>query len=1233
MAVVRENTQFRIGKIGVSRASQAASIESESIQRNLSSLGTLAFEKAKAYAIEVGEDAGNVATVIDPATGLPTALIPPKGLGSIASEAYQRVSETRFRAAVENEIKVKGFELSERYKNNRNGAAQYSQAMQTYVKSMESAAEGPGYKSYIRDRGDAYHDGTFASMTAAQADRERAEARIAAEQLRIDGLQALEMQASITGANSEEVKVMSSQVKTGVNNSHNAGFENKRYVTQHQKDDALAIARGELRRLITPKASTEDLTLIKAAISSQNPSLLPDGYESIARLMSAFGNDLSSLLKMESFADEFIVDVAPAAALREQELEDLINVGLAEQTSAIVLGTDLSVGSGKQAAILVASKDNDFNLSEVVSQQITSAALEVFRINNLVVEGMSGTGDGNSGLKLQLAEAEKGMLSKNLNEFADGLITNMVSGDVQLKTTDIQTILTALKANKIDYVDLAEELSPEVFQYVRNLKKLTDREIDLDGTVNKNIINRLTSIQTAGDILMSKTVVLSPAERSSIEGKAFADAIDVTFKNLMDEIKVDQANVSDLRSQNLNESADEKQNAINEKIVAYADGLIRRSTIGLDAKDVVAYRAAAEDKDPNKAPTNSSREAIAYLKELENIYPISGDSTIWTKIDSHISNYGLGGAKSEEAKRLELKKVYAQGASFTLSKMRSGIVDLANTVNPNDVAGKFAEQAAIINGIKYLDKNEKEGAFAELRAASSKAMFNSFIGTNPDEAQLRTALPFFNGVADSGSLTEEQVALLGEARVYAKGANDSEDVSTSLTTSFGRGITLAEKNLQDLREEQEFFSDVQSLVRGIAGENSVEVMDQLIKNKGIDPYLLVSDPEFLSTEKGRQLVNTMQASQTLPTAIASTFSRIADGGFANMQGLDLPLTLRLYEDLKTSEFAGQTVDSPIVTNMDAEERATLDFMVLATGTFGSTPESIAEAFTSGNNLQNKEFVNGLKSKYGIDEDEDLTTMAREISRYNMLSPTDQQTLQVMTQTFMIRSQQNGINLSKKEILAYGNQWVSDNRPMQSLRVRRPGQKEGHIVFDPDARLSESNLNITVPGNEELFYYYSRGVAMAAIVGTELEGKLEFGPTFRIERSGLYPDRENTISLRPSGYTSEGSAIYQIMYHDEMGTLKPIPPKIVEQADGRNTSYVDQSYISTKDFRFLQIVKGKKMLDVLTSKNARNLMLSSEASNVSGSSLGEGSGRRVRRPGETQQEFIIRTGLFEGRSGN
>jgi hypothetical protein len=318
MAIVRESAKFKIGPIGVSRASQAASIEGEAIQRNLSSLGQLAFEKASAYASEQGAEAAQMATVVDPETGLPVPLEPPEGFGTIASDAYNKVAQARFQSAIDNEIKVKAFELSERYKNNRNGAAQYSQAFQTYMKSMQDAADGAGYKSYIGDLGDSYHDGTFAKMVADQAARERQELAESAALQQREGLDALEHAAKMFGPDSEEVRLIESQVGVGVTNAVNSNLFKATEAKLHPKKAKLRKAIGALSYALKNEADPEILAQLRDAVDSGIPSLVPAKYKSIALTMSEFGSDLSSLAAYTASASETLNDLTSLASTRQQ---------------------------------------------------------------------------------------------------------------------------------------------------------------------------------------------------------------------------------------------------------------------------------------------------------------------------------------------------------------------------------------------------------------------------------------------------------------------------------------------------------------------------------------------------------------------------------------------------------------------------------------------------------------------------------------------------------------------------------------------------------------------------------------------------------------------------------------------------------------------------------------------------------------------------------------------------
>ena len=81
MAVVKETKQFRIGAIGIARASEGGGIIGRQAEETFSGLAKLAYERAAVNAEKTGMEAAQAAIIIDPETGMPTPLKAPKGYG------------------------------------------------------------------------------------------------------------------------------------------------------------------------------------------------------------------------------------------------------------------------------------------------------------------------------------------------------------------------------------------------------------------------------------------------------------------------------------------------------------------------------------------------------------------------------------------------------------------------------------------------------------------------------------------------------------------------------------------------------------------------------------------------------------------------------------------------------------------------------------------------------------------------------------------------------------------------------------------------------------------------------------------------------------------------------------------------------------------------------------------------------------------------------------------------
>ena len=91
MAVIRETQQFKIGSIGVARASQGGQIVGEAISSAANDIAGMLFkagaDRAEKAGLEAAASTDRAAIItINPKTGQPEAFSPPQGFGGITSD-------------------------------------------------------------------------------------------------------------------------------------------------------------------------------------------------------------------------------------------------------------------------------------------------------------------------------------------------------------------------------------------------------------------------------------------------------------------------------------------------------------------------------------------------------------------------------------------------------------------------------------------------------------------------------------------------------------------------------------------------------------------------------------------------------------------------------------------------------------------------------------------------------------------------------------------------------------------------------------------------------------------------------------------------------------------------------------------------------------------------------------------------------------------------------------------
>lgn len=418
MAVIREQRQFKIGPIGIARASQGGQIIGDAIARSANELTDMFYRSAAQKAEKAGIEAGSAADreavlTINPKTGQPEAYEVPASFGSIASDAYQRVVMRRFQQGIEDEIQNKAKELAVQYENNPNAASLYETAMSDYIASMANVAEG-SFKGYITDVGTTYLNSTKTNMSIAQVRRERA----AAKQAQIDavnnGLNNIESLVAQGGPNSligpTTTQAFIGSVKSAIQDGSDAGLVDTAEVLSMDQKTRLAVTRGLIRHAAMQTDDPEDLQMLQHAIGTQNPNAVPPQFSYVADALRGMGSDYSGLASLEKFSDGLLSDsVQYAKVVQAQEIErqnaeqSLLVFDMEQQLSAQTSAATSIASQSMPSAVAMNAVTNFSQLTSQARSQLAAGnkdvsnatiakrdALLKSRAEGLYLQGLSG---------------------------------------------------------------------------------------------------------------------------------------------------------------------------------------------------------------------------------------------------------------------------------------------------------------------------------------------------------------------------------------------------------------------------------------------------------------------------------------------------------------------------------------------------------------------------------------------------------------------------------------------------------------------------------------------------------------------------------------------------------------------------------------------------------------------------------------------------------------------------
>ena len=1138
MAVIKESRQFKIGPVGVARASDTRQT-SRALSEALSTVGKIQYERAARNALKVGEEAGESAIVIDPETGLPKPLIPPKGFGSIATDAYDKVARNRFEFSIQKEIQLKGQEFAAKYANDPNGSTLYHQNMSNYIESMTEAAEGAGYKSYIADTGTAYRDLTTQDLAIKEQERERARTIAFVDEAFIDGTNAAK---GLWATNPIEAQILSDQSVQGVIDAVGAGLKPKSAIKEAKRIVDIKKGQGLLMGL-GPEVSTDDIRSIIVAFKTGKADLIPTKYEYLKSIITDFKTDYDSIAELGNFAQSQLQPISVLSATREAE---------AEARRARRKKANLYREIDDFYSDTVVNQDeiiNSFNTdSEVSTEAVVLSSLNA--VKALRREALfAGVGYNDTIGSPEERNLKNEQAVNLLASTAQAILAGNRNSNNPLRSEEISRVIEYLKANKGDGSRVPTTgMSPATLNMVALLEKVIDPKVDNTSQIKTSVLNSLENTLKLGDAATSKTIEFTPAEAASWEAQAGISGPRV-MEDLQDFLNKNVEKAKEFAANQMFDSAAKLQIENEEAIVAVVDGLIARSVLGLGTQQTEALMEAlqlAETSKPegiagaiSKAPNRSSKEVIQFLKTLQSSYPKKGKGDIWSKAMAKAKQWNSGGAKNRDLMLDEMNKRHAIGANNTLNRIDINNIDYS--LDPIGVHNSVVEQ---INSIgPSLSKELSEKAKDASRLKVAKSFIDKLLNSQGlEEEQLNVVIDYYNEtdsanvpLDDSGNelFSPQQKTLLNTIRDLAKGNFNQNSFEASLKTQFSAAVSTSQKQLSEIRAQEAIVQKIQDLRSGnlLNNKDNQEFLEDQLRQSGIDLSSAIHTEGFYSSIEGQSVLTEIVRGGVLPTSIVSAFRNLSDGNFSTIPGFNPSAVLSLFQNLSTHQYLGQTFDSKTMDALSDEQKGSLIILRDAVQTMGSSQETIAQVLDLKSRFEDVEYVTKVNSFLGLEEKEKFIDFLNTVEGYNEIPAFAQNSLRVTAQSMVKTSMALSGSVSPNEIVKILEQEINNKYPSEAYFGLKNSNNPEHFIvrlLNGNGRTG-ANLSLTVPRHEETFKTFVTDKIVKSLANTDGPLKeVKLGPRQgKILFTEIGLDFEGTYFLQPTGPAKNGVTQYGV----------------------------------------------------------------------------------------------------------
>lgn len=431
MPIIREERQYKIGPIGVARAYEGtltADAIAQGADQRAQYFFDLAAKNAEQKGIELAESVNrDELLTIDPETGQPAALGRVEDMGLVASQAYTRVLQDRYRQSVEEEIRNQATIFAAQYENSNDAVALYQSAMSDYISQMSNNATGM-YRGYIEDFGESYISSTSASLTVNQLRRARSEMASGIRASVEEALPAIQGYYAQNGPEAEGEISLGTELRDGVvtraSDGALAGVIDDNVPEGVSRLASLHRAAGIVQYIIdNGNFSSSQVEAINAAIGTQNINAVRSISPQIADELQ--GLDFAQLNDLEPLTNNYLTDRATFVRFNEAQAQEQIRRELAARQFGLEQSTASSAATVQNLAM-----DSQFTPNHIAESMAGNFSRLTQEAEMYAVAGQD-----------DMANAIIGRRDAQTTAAAQGLMLRTLQG---LGTDDIPALETAL---------------------------------------------------------------------------------------------------------------------------------------------------------------------------------------------------------------------------------------------------------------------------------------------------------------------------------------------------------------------------------------------------------------------------------------------------------------------------------------------------------------------------------------------------------------------------------------------------------------------------------------------------------------------------------------------------------------------------------------------------------------------------------------------------------------------